>query len=211
MVSLCILILLLGCNSAESDWEEASRTDTITAYLEYIEQYPESEQKENAIQRLLTKALPESFNLISKQNFSEAKSLLEIVLKVDPTNPFALNNLAVILTKEGAIEKARIFLKSAIPRAKEQLINNIVYDICLRNGSKLIRLLVFQSDTSNTCHNWDIIKDCITIDRFALFEGEGVCACLYDPGPNKNRDQANDQLIFLDMGINYNISRLEER
>jgi tetratricopeptide (TPR) repeat protein len=63
--------------------------------------------------------LNESFNLLKTGEDNDAQKMLEFILKKDPGNPLALNNLAAIMVKQRKFDKAEAYLKQALPRAKD--------------------------------------------------------------------------------------------
>jgi len=64
------------------------------------------------------KMLNTGFNLLEAGNYEQAKKVYEEVLKKDPTQPLALNNLAAIMVKHGKYAKASAYLQRALTRAK---------------------------------------------------------------------------------------------
>jgi len=83
----------------------------------------------------VNKMLLDSYDLMEKGKFDKAKVLLEKVLKQDPGNPLALNNLAAVMVKKKIFDKADTYLNQALPRAKGYMvqINRVcqVGGICL--------------------------------------------------------------------------------
>jgi len=67
--------------------------------------------------------------------FDAAQKEFENVLKKDPGNPVALNDLAAVMVKKNKLDKADSYLKEAMPRAQgyKMLVNRVcgVQDICL--------------------------------------------------------------------------------
>jgi tetratricopeptide (TPR) repeat protein len=66
----------------------------------------------------VAKMLNRGFNLLEAGNYNQAQKVYEGVLKKDPTQPLALNNLAAIMVKHGRYDKALEYLDRALPRAK---------------------------------------------------------------------------------------------
>ena len=66
----------------------------------------------------LTKMLVESYDLLEAGKLAEAQKIFEQVLKQDPGNPLALNNLAAIKVKENQLREALAYLSQALPRAQ---------------------------------------------------------------------------------------------
>jgi tetratricopeptide (TPR) repeat protein len=64
------------------------------------------------------KMLNTGFNLLEAGNYEQAQKVYEEVLKKDPTQPLALNNLAAIMVKHGRYDEALGYLNRALPRAK---------------------------------------------------------------------------------------------
>jgi tetratricopeptide (TPR) repeat protein len=58
------------------------------------------------------------FDLLEQGKFDQAQKVFEDVLRRDPGQPLALNNLAAILVKQGKYDQALDYLKRALPRAK---------------------------------------------------------------------------------------------
>ena len=83
----------------------------------------------------VNKMLLDSYMLLEKGKFDKAKALLEKILKKDPGNPLALNNLAAVMVKKKIFDKADTYLNQALPRAKGYMvqINRVcqVGGICL--------------------------------------------------------------------------------
>jgi tetratricopeptide (TPR) repeat protein len=62
----------------------------------------------------------------------EAQKIYEQVLKEDPGNPLALNNLAAIMVKKGQDQAALSYLQQALPRAKGYKLK--INGVCALNG-----------------------------------------------------------------------------
>lgn len=69
-------------------------------------------------QGAVVKMLNTGFNLLEAGNYNQAQKVYEEVLKKDPTQPLALNNLAAIMVKHGRYDEALKYLHRALPRAK---------------------------------------------------------------------------------------------
>ena len=66
----------------------------------------------------LTKMLVESYDLLEAGKLTEAQKIYEQILKQDPGNPLALNNLGAIKVKENQYPEALSYLSQAMPRAQ---------------------------------------------------------------------------------------------
>ena len=66
----------------------------------------------------LTKMLVESYDLLEAGKLAEAQKIFEQILKQDPGNPLALNNLGAIKVKENQFPEALSYLSQALPRAQ---------------------------------------------------------------------------------------------
>jgi predicted Zn-dependent protease len=66
----------------------------------------------------LTKMLVESYDLLEAGKLAEAQKIFEQVLKQDPGNPLALNNLGAIKVKENKLPEALAYLSQAQDRAR---------------------------------------------------------------------------------------------
>lgn len=79
--------------------------------------------------------LSRGYCLFIAGKYKEAQKEFENVLKKDPGNPVALNDLAAVMVKQNKLDKADTYLKEALPRAKgyQMLVNRVcgVQDICL--------------------------------------------------------------------------------
>ena len=79
--------------------------------------------------------LSRGYCLFIAGKYKEAQTEFEKVLKKDPGNPVALNDLAAVMVKQNKLDKADTYLKEALPRAKGymMLVNRVcgVQDICL--------------------------------------------------------------------------------
>src|SRR5208337_1080017 len=82
-----------------------------------------------------SKALSDSYMLISQGKYAQAQKLLDGVLAKDPGNPLALNNLAAVMVGEKKFDKADTYLNQALPKAKGYMVqvNRVcsVGNICL--------------------------------------------------------------------------------
>ncbi len=68
------------------------------------------------------KALLDSWEMINKQQYKKAETLLSAVLQKDPGNPLALNNLAAVMVAEKKFDKADTYLNQALPKAKGYMV-----------------------------------------------------------------------------------------
>ena len=66
----------------------------------------------------LTKMLVESYDLLEAGKLAEAQKIYEQILKQDPGNPLALNNLGAIKVKENKFPEALSYLSQALDRAQ---------------------------------------------------------------------------------------------
>jgi tetratricopeptide (TPR) repeat protein len=66
----------------------------------------------------LNKMLVESYDLLEAGNLAQAQKIYEQILKQDPGNPLALNNLGAIKVKEDQLPEALAYLSQALPRAR---------------------------------------------------------------------------------------------
>ncbi|MBW1992583.1 MAG: tetratricopeptide repeat protein [Deltaproteobacteria bacterium] len=80
----------------------------------------------------INQMLMSSFEKMEKGKFKEAQAILEKVLKKDPGNPLALNNLAAVMVKMNKFDKADTYLKQALPRAKGYMVQ--VNRVCQVGG-----------------------------------------------------------------------------
>ena len=62
--------------------------------------------------------LVESYDLLEAGKLAEAQKIYEQILKQDPGNPLALNNLGAIKVKENKYPEALAYLSQALPRAQ---------------------------------------------------------------------------------------------
>ena len=78
----------------------------------------------------LTLEMVKSYDLLEAGKMAEAQQIYEQILKQDPGNPLALNNLAAIKVKENNLPEALTYLNKALPRARGYKIKvNRVCDI----------------------------------------------------------------------------------
>jgi tetratricopeptide (TPR) repeat protein len=66
----------------------------------------------------LTKMLVKSYDLLEAGKWAEAEKIYEQILKQDPGNPLALNNLGAIKVKEHKYPEALSYLSQALDRAQ---------------------------------------------------------------------------------------------
>ena len=83
----------------------------------------------------LTSMMIKSYDLLEAGKVEEAQKLYQQVLKEDPGNPLALNNLGAIMVKKGKYKEALAYLQQALPQAKgyKVMVNRVcdVDGICL--------------------------------------------------------------------------------
>jgi tetratricopeptide (TPR) repeat protein len=70
----------------------------------------------------VSKALIDSYELLSKAKYAQAEKLLEKVLAKDPGNPLALNNMASVMVGMKKFDKADTYLNQALPKAKGYMV-----------------------------------------------------------------------------------------
>ena len=70
----------------------------------------------------VSKALIDSYELLSKAKYPQAQALLEKVLAKDPGNPLALNNMASVMVGMKKFDKADTYLNQALPKAKGYMV-----------------------------------------------------------------------------------------
>jgi tetratricopeptide (TPR) repeat protein len=66
----------------------------------------------------ITKMLVTSYDLLEAGKLAEAEKIYEQILKQDPGNPLALNNLGAIKVKENNFPEALAYLSQALDRAQ---------------------------------------------------------------------------------------------
>jgi tetratricopeptide (TPR) repeat protein len=66
----------------------------------------------------ITRMLVESYDLLEAGNLAQAQKIYEQILKQDPGNPLALNNLGAIKVKENRFPEALALLSQALPLAQ---------------------------------------------------------------------------------------------
>ena len=66
----------------------------------------------------ITKMLVDSYDLLEAGKLAEAQKIYEQILKQDPGNPLALNNLGAIKVKENKLPEALAYLSQAQERAR---------------------------------------------------------------------------------------------
>jgi Tfp pilus assembly protein PilF len=72
----------------------------------------------------------QGYDLLEAGKLGQAQELYEQVLREDPGNPMALNNLGAIMVKKGKYREALDYLEKALPRAKEYQVRvNRVCDV----------------------------------------------------------------------------------
>jgi tetratricopeptide (TPR) repeat protein len=84
------------------------------------------------IDAALNKKMVESYDLLEAGKLAQAQEIYEEVLKQNPGNPLALNNLGAIKVKEHKYQDALKYLEQALPRAKGYTIK--VNQVCAVDG-----------------------------------------------------------------------------
>jgi len=80
----------------------------------------------------LTRLMVRSYDLLEAGQLAQAQKIYEQILKQDPGNPLALNNLGAIKVKENNLPAALTFLDQALPRARGYKIK--VNQVCDMQG-----------------------------------------------------------------------------
>ena len=80
----------------------------------------------------VTAMMIQSYDLLEAGKVEEAQKLYEEVLRQDPGNPLALNNLGAVMVKKGKYQEALAYLKKALPQAKGYKV--MVNRVCAVNG-----------------------------------------------------------------------------
>ena len=70
----------------------------------------------------VSKALIDSYELLSKAKYAQAEKLLNLVLAKDPGNPLALNNMASVMVGMKKFDKALTYLNQALPKAQGYMV-----------------------------------------------------------------------------------------
>jgi Tfp pilus assembly protein PilF len=83
----------------------------------------------------LNKMMIQSYDLLEAGKVDEAQKIYEQVLKEDPGNPLALNNLGAVMVKKGKYKEALAYLQQALPKAQgyKVMVNRVceVEGVCL--------------------------------------------------------------------------------
>jgi len=66
----------------------------------------------------ITQMLVESYDLLEAGQLEGAKAIFQQILRQDPGNPLALNNLGAVMVKEKKYREALKYLEQALPRAR---------------------------------------------------------------------------------------------
>jgi Tfp pilus assembly protein PilF len=66
----------------------------------------------------LTRMLVQSYDLLEAGQLAQAQKIYAQILKQDPGNPLALNNLGALKVKENKFREALALLSQALPRAQ---------------------------------------------------------------------------------------------
>ncbi len=66
----------------------------------------------------IARMLGEGYDLLEQGNYSKAQKVYEELLKKDPSQPLALNNLGAIMVKQGRYDQALRYFHQALARAK---------------------------------------------------------------------------------------------
>ena len=81
---------------------------------------------------MLFQKMVKSYDLLVAGKLAQAQEIYEEILKQDPGNPLALNNLAAIKVKEHKYPEALKYLEQALSRAKGYKIK--VNQVCAADG-----------------------------------------------------------------------------
>ena len=68
-------------------------------------------------QARINRMLVQSYDLLEAGKLDQAKAIFAQILREDPGNPLALNNLGAVLVKEKQFQAALNYFKQALPRA----------------------------------------------------------------------------------------------
>lgn len=81
---------------------------------------------------ILLQQLVESYDLLEAGKLDQAKAIYQEILKQEPGNPLALNNLAYITVKEKKFPEALKYLEQALPGAKGYKVR--INRVCAADG-----------------------------------------------------------------------------
>src|ERR1035441_2887322 len=76
--------------------------------------------------RMIRDKLSESCNRISETNYNQARTLLNDVLRLDPYQPIALYDLAVLDIREGKLTHAHALLVKALKHADQAKLKKVM-------------------------------------------------------------------------------------
>jgi tetratricopeptide (TPR) repeat protein len=82
----------------------------------------------------INRMLVESYDLLEAGKLDQAKAKFAEILKLEPKNPLALNNLAAVLVKEKKYQEALDQLMQALIQAKRQRVKVRVNRVCEVEG-----------------------------------------------------------------------------
>lgn len=80
----------------------------------------------------LTRMMIQSYDLLEARKVEEAQKIYEQVLKEDPANPLAWNNLGAVMVTKGKNAEALSYLQKALDNAKGYRVK--VNRVCAVNG-----------------------------------------------------------------------------
>ena len=71
---LCVMLVMLlaACDSQDADWEEARQYDTVSAYEDFVEQYPDSANADRARSRIETLRAEQAWTEAQERDTVEA-------------------------------------------------------------------------------------------------------------------------------------------
>jgi len=100
VVLVATLLLNAGCAIEEDHWESAKASDTTEAYASFLERYPDgrySSEARNLLRNHFRELHVEAFAALGDDDLKRAKELYGRILRMDPKNSLALNNLVYFL------------------------------------------------------------------------------------------------------------------
>ena len=100
-------------------WQEARRNRSESARLS-----PETVQS-------IARMVSDGCRLLSDNKRAEACAYFERALELDPRNPVALNNLAVLKVSERRYDEGQSLLKKALSRAKHERVSDLAIETML--------------------------------------------------------------------------------
>ena len=110
-------ILALASAGAQAQTKSETKAETKAKAQAQPQAQPQAQAQAQA-NKDFNKMMIQSYDLLEAGKLEEAQKIYQEILKKDPGNPLALNNMGAIMVKKGKYRAALVYLRQAKLRAQ---------------------------------------------------------------------------------------------